>query len=906
MGLCEIRRAEEKIQEYNDYIFYHNKGETQGLYGVGFLIKKHLKNCIQEFISVSDRLAVLNINLPGHKHLTSIIQVHAPTELSKQEVKATFYNKLRETIEKSHDTLLLIGDLNAQLGKQKSGEGKFLGPFTQGKRNDNGQKLLNLVQEHNLFIMNSFYNKKYNNKWTWISPNGKVKNEIDFLITNKPKIFMDVGVVNQLNFDTDHRMVRGKISGKPVKPSRKNMNCNRNPIALPIPNNILESLENNLQTIMNKADNLQEKYNKLEKELKNTEQILMSFMKVKDKVGEEARVLIKYRQTLRQRKPCKRKMVSEVSKQINISIRKYQQKIRTERIMFHLETTGGTKKALGELKTSTDWIPKMKNNNKKTRTVRSDILNIASDFYRSLYNDEPTPLVLDSTQEEATPPILQNEIKKAIQSLKGRKAPGEDGISNELLKGCANAILTTLTELFNEILTSEIIPTQWTSSTIILLHKKGNKDDIGNYRPISLMSNLYKIFSKIILDRITTVLDGNQPKEQAGFRKDFSTLDHILTIKQIIEKYQEYHLPYYIAFVDYNKAFDSLKHNMIWEALKNQGISTKYIHIISNIYKNMTARIKTEMKGEKFDIKKGVRQGDPLSPKLFSATLEQVFRSLEWTGYGIKINGALFNHLRFADDLIIFADNPNHLKTMLEQLAEESQKAGLQMNALKTKLMTNRSKIPIKVKDDTIEYVEEYTYLGQTISPTNISSKEIQNRINSTWKRYWSLKEITKNPDIPLNLKSRVFNMCILPVMTYGCQTWPLTKENINKLEVCQHSIERSMLNIRKRDKKTLKFIRNKTKIADITYTIKKLKWKWVGHILRTKQDKWAKDVIEWYPREGKRARGRPFLRWEDDIKSTAGTHWRRKTHNRMLWKNLGEAYAERQNNLAITNNKIK
>ncbi|GBP19523.1 Retrovirus-related Pol polyprotein from type-1 retrotransposable element R2 [Eumeta japonica] len=87
----------------------------------------------------------------------------------------------------------------------------------------------------------------------------------------------------------------------------------------------------------------------------------------------------------------------------------------------------------------------------------------------------------------------------------------------------------------------------------------------------------------------------------------------------------------------------------------------------------MTAKIKTESVGRLFDIKKGLRQEDPLSPKLFSATLELVFRNLEWTQYGIKINGSTLSHLGFADDRIIISDNQDHLQTMLEQLEDENE-----------------------------------------------------------------------------------------------------------------------------------------------------------------------------------------------------------------------------------------
>ncbi|GBP28564.1 Retrovirus-related Pol polyprotein from type-2 retrotransposable element R2DM; Endonuclease [Eumeta japonica] len=146
--------------------------------------------------------------------------------------------------------------------------------------------------------------------------------------------------------------------------------------------------------------------------------------------------------------------------------------------------------------------------------------------------------------------------------------------------------------------------------------------------------------------RISTTLDENQPTEQAGFRKNFATIDHIHTVKQIVEKYNEYNKPLYMAFIDYTKAFDRISHEEIWDSLKNQGIPTVYIKIIKSIYAKSKARIKLESLGETFKIERRVRQGDPLSPKLFSAVLENVFRKLHWNYYGLDIDGRKLNHLR--------------------------------------------------------------------------------------------------------------------------------------------------------------------------------------------------------------------------------------------------------------------
>lgn len=86
-----------------------------------------------------------------------------------------------------------------------------------------------------------------------------------------------------------------------------------------------------------------------------------------------------------------------------------------------------------------------------------------------------------------------------------------------------------------------------------------------------------------------------------------------------------------------------------------------------------------------------------------------------------------------------------------------------------------------------------------------------------------------------------------------------------------------------------------KTGVADVTYTVKKLKWKWTGHTIRSRKNKWAKDVTVWYPRDGKRKRGGQRKRWEDEIKAAAGATWSRKAMDKQLWKTLGEAFAKGQ-----------
>lgn len=220
------------------------------------------------------------------------------------------------------------------------------------------------------------------------------------------------------------------------------------------------------------------------------------------------------------------------------------------------------------------------------------------------------------------------------------------------------------------------------------------------------------------------------------------------------------------------------------------------------------------------------------------------------------------------------------------------------MNITKTKLMTNSKMEPIEIEDQQIEYVDEYCYLGQIISPKDQTSKEINKRIANGWKRYWSLKEIVKSKDQNMSTKRKVFNMCILPCISYGCETWSLTKQHRDKLEKCQRAMERSMIGVRRQDRLRNVQIREKTKLSDILERIDLQKWRWTGHMLRSRQEKWSQIITQWYPRDGKRSQGRQQMRWEDELKLTAGPKWRRVAQDRKQWKLLEEAFANRHTEL--------
>ena len=123
----------------------------------------------------------------------------------------------------------------------------------------------------------------------------------------------------------------------------------------------------------------------------------------------------------------------------------------------------------------------------------------------------------------------------------------------------------------------------WKEANIVIFVKKGNRNYIKNYRPMCSLSNMYKLFTKIITTRLEKKLDQNQPREQAGFRSKYSTTDHIHAINQLKEESREYDIPLCVAFVDYEKAFDSVHTQAILTPLQEQGIEDVLIEILKDI-----------------------------------------------------------------------------------------------------------------------------------------------------------------------------------------------------------------------------------------------------------------------------------------------------------------------------------
>ena len=200
----------------------------------------------------------------------------------------------------------------------------------------------------------------------------------------------------------------------------------------------------------------------------------------------------------------------------------------------------------------------------------------------------------------------------------------------------------------------------------------------------------------------------------------------------------------------------------------------------------------------------------------------------------LRYDGENLSNLRFADDVALLNETTKQMEKHLNNLNSESLKVGLKTHKGKTKYMTNYADSEdILIDQQKIEKVTEFKYLEQTTHLKDTTKEEIYARIRAAWSCFGKNKEILQDKQLPISLKKQVMDQCILPTMTYGCQTCSLNKQMTNKLRTAQRAMERKMLDLKLKDKIPCSEIRKRTKVIDIIeYTLKQ-KWKWAGHIAR-------------------------------------------------------------------------
>jgi hypothetical protein len=195
------------------------------------------------------------------------------------------------------------------------------------------------------------------------------------------------------------------------------------------------------------------------------------------------------------------------------------------------------------------------------------------------------------TAKPLVPEPSDSEVEMAIEKLKRHKSPGIVQIPAELIKAGGRTIRSKIHKLINSIWNKEELLEQWKQSIFVPIYKKGDKTDCSNYRGISLLSTTYKILSNILLSRLTPYAEEIIGEHQCGLRCNRSTTNHIFCIHQILEKEWEYNEAVHQLFTDFNKAYDSVRREVLYNTPIEFGIPMKLVRLIKMCLNETYSRV---------------------------------------------------------------------------------------------------------------------------------------------------------------------------------------------------------------------------------------------------------------------------------------------------------------------------
>ena len=319
-------------------------------------------------------------------------------------------------------------------------------------------------------------------------------------------------------------------------------------------------------------------------------------------------------------------------------------------------------------------------------TLESDYLTSFLDSCVS--NKIPQTLPLE---EKLTGEISWEDFCRVVKRLPKRKAPGPDEITAEMLQRAPESALRILHVAINMILTSNpILPDLFKNGDVFLLFKKGDYDMPQNYRPIVLLSIIYKILTAIITSRLNKIAEKYHllDDSQEGFRQLRSTHRQIQALLWERQDAEEFGRILYLVYIDFRNAFNSMDHAATWAWLKH--VNLPDVELLMNIYKGTYCQVVTPYgKTAPIYLTRGTKQGDCLSPLLFSLLFNALLTHLghlnrqEQIGY-LNSLGKRKLQQAFADDLGLLTESAKGMISALHGIDRFCQWSGMQVNATKT------------------------------------------------------------------------------------------------------------------------------------------------------------------------------------------------------------------------------
>lgn len=398
--------------------------------------------------------------------------------------------------------------------------------------------------------------------------------------------------------------------------------------------------------------------------------------------------------------------------------------------------------------------------------------------------------------------ITLGEVEEAIKKLKRRKAYGVDSIAGEFIRALDGEGVGKVKEELNAILERGRVPEDWKVANVELLYKKGDKDEVSNYRPIAVTSVLGKLLSKIMQARYAAAAEQTNiaGETQYGFRRNRSVDDCILTLNLVREIAKSEKRDLWVCFIDFEKAYDSVSREKLWEMLEELGADQKFIDLWKDWYEGTNVKfnwrgVETNM----VETKSGVRQGDPMSPDFFNTMMGTVLKAVEKSGKGFKCRQYVeISSVGLADDMAVITETIDKLREMIGIVVDQIGRLGLRVNVAKSGIMLLNGTSDIEqivVRNIPFKRLREEKYLGLIVNEKAVG--DWTKRVGKIARTVGAAKYGANMSNARREVGRTGWKAVAVPQIMYGCagRTW--TTEELRWYEKEQHDFGRWLFRLR-------------------------------------------------------------------------------------------------------------
>ena len=425
-------------------------------------------------------------------------------------------------------------------------------------------------------------------------------------------------------------------------------------------------------------------------------------------------------------------------------------------------------------------------------------------------------------------PIVWTEVNRALGKLKTGTAPGRDGIPPEFYKLAferdsidniladepQSALGKVILKLVRTMWDKSSIPDQWNEAWVVSILKKGDPKRMTNYRGISLLVVVVKLLTVIVVGRLTEALETAEwfIPQQAGFRTREECLGHVCALYEIIRRRCNDGQRTYVAFIDFEKAYDTVPTEALLRKLYLAGVSGQCLQFFRGLYANANVRVRTRCGlSEQIRLLRGLRQGCNASPLLFDIFINDILKGCEQLGVrvaGLDGEGREVG-LLFADDLALIASTRSKLQRAIEMIQSWADTHEMRFGVGKCGIMgfgpratefLSRDPTRFRLGEQVVPLVDSYVYLGVPFtSPVDLDVMATS-RAEKGRKVLNSLRGVLSCVSIPLALRIKVVRAIILPVLTYGGVLWGMQEQRSNRPQQVLAETLRVLMRMRPRN----------------------------------------------------------------------------------------------------------